>query len=217
MAQVKICGLTNTEDALKAVELGADLLGFIFIRGTVRYSEDLEGVILGIPEEEKAKVGIVGLFKDEGLETVAKTVKACKLGFVQLHGSESPEYCRDLKEALGGEAEIMKVFKVKEEILPIRYHILDDYIDADYFVFDAFHPELAGGTGEKFGEEALAEEKDKIKKPFFVAGGLNPGNVADVIRHLQPYGVDVSSGVERVPGKKDAGLLKEFIENAKKS
>ncbi len=217
MVKVKICGLTNREDAVKAYELGADYLGFIFVEGTIRYREDLKDVILSLPDELKKRAQPVGLFKDEDLEKVTETALACDIGYLQLHGDESPSYCRDLKEALKGSVKIMKVFKVKEEVLPVKYHILDDYVDADFFVFDAFHVELAGGAGVKFGEEVLMKEREKIKKPFFVAGGLTPGNVSSLIKKLRPYGVDVSSGVEKSPGRKDEKLLKEFIENAKKS
>ncbi len=219
MVKVKICGITNVEDALLAFEYGADLLGFIFVKGTPRYVENVSDIIKDLPAELKDKGGIAGVFRDEKPEVVVETVARCGLDHVQLHGEESPDYCRALKEALleghGPGVRIMKTFKVKEKILPHGSCAFGDYEDADYFLFDTFHPGLPGGTGLRFDREALIREKDKIKKPFFIAGGLTPGNVSEAVRAVRPHGVDVSSGVERSPGKKGRDLLKEFIENAK--
>ena len=112
---------------------------------------------------------------------------------------------------------IAKTFKVTASGLVSGSHSPKDYDMCDYFVFDTFHPSMSGGTGETFDWKLLREESSRINKPFFVAGGLNPGNVVHAVKMLNPYGVDVSSGVESSPGKKDKRLLKEFIENAKTS
>ena len=211
--KVKICGITNEYDAAKACEYGADYLGFIFVQNTPR-----------IVEPEKAKeiteslprgVGKVGLFMDNVIDKVADVVILCDLDHVQLHGGESPDYCRQLKEALGRrgrDISIIKALRVSEKILGTS---ASEYIHADYFVFDTFQPGTPGGTGSKFNWDVLKEQRDEIEKPFFLAGGLNPENVAEAIRIVDPYGVDVASGVEKFPGRKNEYLLKEFIENAK--
>ena len=221
--KVKICGVTNLEDARRACAFGADLLGFIFVGNTPRAvcKETARKVILGLEETARRGAGMVGLFKDAEKEEVAEAVSYCGFDFVQLHGSETPSYCAELKEMLGShggrEVRIMKVFKVDEEILPAGGHVHGDYPDVDHFVFDTFHPDLAGGTGGVFNWEVIARERDKLKKPFFIAGGLSPENVVAAVKATRPYGVDVSSGVESSPGKKDEDLLKEFITNAKKA
>ncbi|MEA3489573.1 MAG: phosphoribosylanthranilate isomerase [Candidatus Omnitrophota bacterium] len=221
MVKVKICGLTNLEDAVRSGEYGADLLGFIFVEGTPRAvdRETVKDIISNLPGDLRVKTARVGLFKDSPVEEVAEVVAYCGLDHVQLHGNETPAECSRLKAALehdyDREVRIIKVFKVKERILPQGKYVIDDYGDADYYVFDTFHTGIAGGTGRIFDWDVVISERDNIKKPFFIAGGLTPLNVTDAVRAVRPYGVDVSSGVEKVPGKKDENLLKEFIENAK--
>ena len=221
MVKIKICGLTNLEDAGKAIEYGADLLGFVFIKGSPRLVDDnrVRGIIQNLPGQHEGKVG---LFRDAPAGEIADVVAYCGLDHVQLQGSEPPSQCRELRETLAREhslsVKIIKAFKVREKILSHGPHGLDDYdAAADYFVFDTFHPQMPGGTGIRFDLDVLIKVSGSVKKPFFVAGGLDPSNVADVVRAVRPYGVDISSGVEGTPGKKDEKLLKEFIQNAKKS
>jgi len=217
--KVKICGLTNLEDAAAACKYGADLLGFIFVKGTPRYIGNIKNIILDLPAEVKSAAGIVGLFRDEELDEVAGIVSECGLDHVQLHGDETPEYCRELKDILQKKhnmaLKIIKTFKVADAILPHGKYSFEDYENADYFVFDTFHPHVMGGTGLRFDWKVLIKERDRIKKPFFIAGGLTPENVPEAIKAVCPYGVDVASGVESSPGRKDEKLLKEFIHNAK--
>ncbi len=216
-AKVKICGITNPEDALKACEGGADLLGFIFIAGTPRYvyADKVNSIMNDFPDTIYRNVQKVGLFKDEKPGKIETAIKEAHLNAVQLHGKENPAYCSKIKEYFGNRVEVFKVFKVKDSIMPCGEYMPSDYKDVDFFVFDTYHPEMDGGTGEKYDWSILANAKEKIDKPFFVAGGLNPGNVKEAIETIQPYGVDVSSGIEARPGEKDDKLLKEFIENAK--
>ncbi len=213
MVKVKICGITNFEDAEKSCDLGADYLGFIFIKDTPRVVEPdiAKKIIITLAD----KAGKVGLFMDEEIDKVLGTAFYCDLDLVQLHGAESPGYCGDLKEAFqreGRSVGIIKALKVSDKIVGPP---LEEYTEVDYFVFDTFHPETAGGTGSKFNWDVLNSVKDFIVKPFFLAGGLNPENVADAVKVVNPFGVDVSSGVESQPGRKDENLLKEFIQNAK--
>jgi phosphoribosylanthranilate isomerase len=221
VVKVKICGIKRPEDALSACVSGADLLGFVFVAGTPRAVTAAEAgkALACLSAPERKKIGAVGLFRDADPEDAARTVAECGLDHVQLHGSERPSYCLELKEILktgyGLEVKIMKVFRVEDGILPMGTYVPGDYAGADYLLFDTFHKELPGGTGRSFNWEILNEEKYNIRKPFFIAGGLNPDNVAEAVRYVSPYGVDVSSGVEEYPGKKDERLIKEFIYNAK--
>jgi phosphoribosylanthranilate isomerase len=211
MTKVKICGLTNSEDALLACEFGADLVGFLFAEESPRFitPDEVKNIILKLPSD----VGKVGLFKDHTLEEVKEDVIFCQLDHVQLHGSESPEFCRELRKILktnGRDITIIKTFKVKDTVLGISPN---KYEDVDYYLFDTYHPKMMGGTGIRFDWNVLKEFSGN--KPFFVAGGLDPENVADAVAQLRPYGVDTSSGVEKVVGKKDKSKIKEFILNAK--
>ncbi|MFQ5952529.1 MAG: N-(5'-phosphoribosyl)anthranilate isomerase [Candidatus Omnitrophota bacterium] len=218
MTKVKICGITNLEDGAKACEYGADLLGFIFVEGTPREIDpDTACCIVQELRKKYSHVGMVGLFKDAEIEDVVRIVSHCDLDYIQLHGSEAPDYCGELRKKLmdfGGPVQhkIIKVVKVKDKIDKTD---IEGYDPVDYFVFDTFHPEISGGTGKSFDWKVLNQYG--LDKEFFIAGGLNPGNVLEAVGTARPYGVDVSSGVERSPGKKDENLLKEFIENAKKA
>lgn len=217
MVKVKICGITNAEDAMLACESGADLLGFVFVAQTPRAVErdKVKQIVSRVRERFGDKVSLVGLFKDEDPGVVESTLKECGLDHVQLHGDESEEYCAQLKARLPG-IKIIKVFKVRHGIMPIAGKLPADYGSADIILFDTYHPSASGGSGTRFEIDALKKDMAGSKKPFFVAGGLKAVNVADVILEAKPNGVDVSSGVESSPGRKDAKILKEFIENAKK-
>lgn len=220
--KVKICGITNDEDAVGACESGADLIGFIFVGGTARCTnkETVKKIVSERLSKYKNQVVTVGLFKDEDLERVREIVHYSGLGAVQFHGAESPEYCEQFKKNMtekygAREIKIIKAFKVSDSILPCGACYPDDYKTVDYFVFDTFHPLLDGGTGMEFDHNVLKTSVKNLSKPFFVAGGLNPENVAEIVRGVCPFGVDTSSGVEKNVGVKDKKLLKEFISNAK--
>jgi phosphoribosylanthranilate isomerase len=213
--KVKICGIKNADDAQAACENGADSVGFVFVKETPRYvsKEEVSGILKCISSPIRERVFFTGLFKDDSLESIVSIVSGCGLDRVQLQGTESPADCEFIKKKTG--ASIMKVFKVYDSVLPNGRYMPGDYEAADYFVFDTFHPYMSGGTGLRFDWDALVKAKPGLLKPFFLAGGLNPSNVAAAVRTVGPHGVDVSSGVEEFPGKKDIKLLKEFIKNAK--
>lgn len=204
MVKVKICGVTNPDDALKVYEFGADLIGFVFFENSPRRIKPslARDIIRNLPQN----ILKVGLFLDEDIGLVRDTAKDCGLDMLQLHGAESVEYC----EKLGREFKIIKSFKVKDEE---SVKIVNDFTGADYYLFDTYVKGVPGGTGLTFEWDILKGKK--FKKPFFLAGGLNPGNVKQAIIAVSPYGVDVASGVEKSPGKKDYKLIKEFISNAK--
>ncbi|MDD5005239.1 MAG: phosphoribosylanthranilate isomerase [Candidatus Omnitrophica bacterium] len=201
--KVKICGITNIEDALDAVWCGADILGFVFFKQSKRYIK---------PKKAKEIIDIlppfvftVGLFVNENINKVKKIAKYCKFNFLQLHGDENTGYLNKLKDF-----RLIKAIRVKDKK---SLEGLDN-LPCDLILFDNYSDSLFGGTGRQF-DWNLAKEIKKLKKPYIISGGLTPYNVKKAINLFLPYAVDVSSGVEKSPGKKDKTLIKEFIKNAK--
>jgi phosphoribosylanthranilate isomerase len=202
MIKVKICGITNLEDALMAAEAGADALGFVFFQGSPRYisPEQAAAIVRRLPPF----VQTVGLFVNEELATVNLVADRCGLDVIQLHGEETSDYCSAVKRR------VIKAFRVKNAA------VLDDM--ANYRVagclLDAWSPAAHGGTGTTFNWE-IATRAVAFSNSIILAGGLTPENVARAISAVKPYAVDVSSGVESSPGKKDAGLVNRFIRSCK--
>ena len=203
MARIKICGITNVEDALAAVEAGADALGFVFYEKSLRCINPVKAaeIISRLPPF----IQTVGLFVDEDAEKINWTADYCGLDLVQLHGDESPEDCLEVNRR------VIKAFRVQNIV---SIDPLNTYQVAGYLL-DAWSPDAYGGTGRTFNWE-LAEAARKFG-PIILAGGLSPDNIAEAITSVNPYGVDVSSGVESAPGKKDAALIKKFIRIVKGS
>lgn len=200
--KVKICGITTPEDALTAVEAGADALGFVFYKESPRhiFPEEAARIINLLPPF----VQTVGLFVNEAPETVNQVSRICRLGLVQLHGDETPDYCRRIEQR------VMKAFQIRSLTCldPIANYRLSGCL------LDAYSPTCYGGTGTSFNWEIASEAVQRGHR-IVLAGGLTPDNVADAISQVRPYGVDVSSGVESSPGKKNAVKMQEFIRNAK--
>jgi phosphoribosylanthranilate isomerase len=200
--KVKICGISNVEDAIVAAEAGADALGFIFYEQSPRYVpiEKAAMVVRDLPP----LIVKVGVFVNAPEEVVLRAISDCGLNLLQFHGSESPEYC--LQFGLMS----MKAFQIRDGQSLSQ---LTDF-KTDAWLLDAYSSSKLGGTGEKFNWD-LAVEARKLGRPIFLAGGLTPENVAEAVRQVQPYAVDVSSGVEASPGKKDHAKVKAFIHAAK--
>lgn len=203
MVRIKICGITNTGDALIAAELGAHALGFIFYPKSPRYvAPDKARHIIG---QLPPFVATVGVFVDEDAATVREIASLAGLDWLQLHGSESPDYCRSLGRR------VIKGFRVKGDEI---FSQLTEYKGAaQAFLLDAYKPGTPGGTGETF-DWAIARQARKCG-PIILAGGLTPENVTEAIRVAQPQAVDVASGVEAAPGKKDPERLRAFIDVVK--
>lgn len=203
MIKVKICGITNLEDALTAIDAGADALGFVFHPQSPRhvFPEQAAAIIRHLP----SFVQTVGLFVNDPLEQVNATVDLCGLDVVQLHGEEKPGYCDSVRRR------VIKSFRVKDIT---SLESMRDYRVAA-FLLDAWSPAAHGGTGQTFNWEiaACVAQSNRI----ILAGGLTPLNVAEAARQVRPYAVDVSSGVECGPGKKDADKIREFIRLAKEA
>ena len=198
--KVKICGITNLDDALVATELGADALGFVFADSPRRIVLDqVQEIAAGLPPF----VCKVGVFVDSGFEEIQRAISIGSLDLVQLHGSEDPDLCRLLAPR------VVKSFRVKDESV---LDLLSRY-EVRAYLFDTYNKVLKGGTGQVFDWDIAksATEKGRI----ILSGGLNPDNVMQAVCDVRPYAVDVSSGVESRPGKKDHQKLRSFIQAAK--
>jgi phosphoribosylanthranilate isomerase len=203
MVHIKICGITNSGDALLAAELGAHALGFIFYQKSPRYvAPDKARHIVG---QLPPFVATVGVFVDEDPAKVRELASLAGLDWLQLHGSESPDYCRSLGRR------VIKGFRVKGDEIYAQIKAYQGAAQA--FLLDTYKPGTPGGTGETFDWE-LARQVNKCG-PIILAGGLTPDNVAQAIHIAQPAAVDVASGVEAAPGKKDPEKLRAFFEAIK--
>jgi phosphoribosylanthranilate isomerase len=202
--RVKICGITNLADAQAAVEAGADALGFNFYEQSPRYLA--VSTAAEISKQLPPFVLRVGVFVNAAEELVTRAIGECGLGLLQFHGDEPPEFCTQFGLMS------MKAFRIRDAE---SLKELPKY-PTEAWLLDAYSAENPGGTGEKFNWE-LAVEAQKFGKPVFLAGGLTPENVAAAVRQVQPFGVDVSSGVESAPGKKDPQKVREFIANVRQA
>lgn len=208
MTKVKICGITNLDDALLAVEYGADELGFNFYKKSPRYilPLDARAIIDGLPEN----VGKIGVFVNETAEKIAETVVAAKLTAVQFHGDEDADFVRRARLELG--LTVIKAFRVSPEFMAEN---TADYL-ANSFLLDGYSTKERGGTGDTFDWTIAKEVSARVKK-LYLAGGLTPENVGEAIKRVRPYAVDVCSRIESEPGKKDAEKLKQFMAAVKET
>ena len=199
--KVKICGMTNLKDVKVAVDGGVDAVGFIFYKKSPRSvtMQAVREIVLELPPF----VDSVGVFVNETAEQINKIADHCKLDRVQLHGDESPAFCKKIRRR------VIKVIRVKD-IQSLKK--LSDY-PVSSFLLDTFSEDQYGGTGKVF-DWNLAYSAKKYG-PIILAGGLTPINVRQAIQRIQPYGVDVCSGVESQPGIKDHKKMKAFLKNVK--
>ncbi len=200
--RVKICGMTRAEDVASAVSAGADALGFVFVPGTPRYLsiQAASDLARAIPPF----VTGVGLFVNASFETVEETIRATGLRTVQFHGEETPGYCAQFL----GRVAVIKAFRIRDHnsIAPLAAYMES----TDAWLLDAFAPGAHGGTGQRF-DWTISRALQGLPKPIIIAGGLNPENVGEAIERFRPYAVDVSSGVESAPGRKDAARISAFL------
>ena len=203
--KVKICGLTNLDDALAAAEAGADAVAFVLYRKSPRSVDPstVRMIVRALPPF----VLPVGVFVNESADAVRNTMDTCGLALAQLHGDESSAYC----ELLG--RPVLKALRVKDRISALAVAEYRGRAGVRGFVVDACSDQAYGGTGS-LADWNLAAEIAKTCT-ILLAGGLTPENVADAIKAVRPYGVDVSSGVESSPGKKDHGRLRAFVQAAR--
>jgi phosphoribosylanthranilate isomerase len=203
--KVKICGITNTEDAAAAVAAGADALGFVFYRESPRYIQPQ--VVSRIVASLQPFIVGVGVFVNEDIKRVRDLMDSCGLAFAQLHGDEDASYC----ERLG--RPVLRGIRLRDRGSLLSMAEYRGRALVRGFVVDAFSEGAYGGTG-LVADWTLAAEAAQAAK-VLLAGGLTPENVGEAIKHVKPYGVDVSSGVEASPGKKDPAKIQAFIRAVK--
>jgi phosphoribosylanthranilate isomerase len=202
--RVKICGITNLDDAAEAVRLGAWAVGLIHFEESPRRCEPAEAVAISAAFRRKCEV--VGVFVNPELDEVAKAVEDAGLTMVQLNGEEGPAFCGEVARKTG-----LKVIKAVHVASAADIHAAEA-LRTDFHLFDRRGDGLWGGTGESFDWGLLRERRSEI--PAIVAGGLRPENVAEAIEVTHPFAVDVASGVEAEPGRKDHAAMTAFFEAA---
>ena len=203
MTKIKICGLTRTEDIEMVNEFLPDYIGFVFAKSRRQVSAEQAKEL---KNKLRPAIKAVGVFVNEKPENIAEIANQGIIDLIQIHGDEDAAYCAQLRKLT--QAPIIKVVRVERE---------DDFagieeFDCDCYLFDTLSSKEYGGTGKAFDHSILHNKE--IKKPFFVAGGLNQDNVAAVIEVIKPFGVDTSGGVE-TDGIKDANKIKEFIKQGR--
>jgi phosphoribosylanthranilate isomerase len=202
MTKVKICGITNLEDAFISVKFGADALGFNFYEKSPRYiaPEKAREICAELPPE----ILRVGVFVNEDLDKTIRIAEFVSLNAIQLHGDETPEFVRRIKERFSGET--IKALRVSESFQP------EDVLqfNADAILLDAFSKHEYGGTGETFNWE-IAKKVQELFPKMYLAGGLSKENVANAVLNVRPFAVDSCSQLEKEKGLKDSQKVKEFI------
>ena len=204
--KIKICGITNAPDALAAVEAGADALGFVFHRKSPRWVE--AKVVKAIVSELPPFVLPVGVFVNEDVKVVRDLMDECGLALAQLHGDEPASYCELLARP------VLKAIRLRDRGSFLALAEFQGRAQVRGFVVDGFSEEAYGGTG-RTTDWNLAAEAAKAAR-ILLAGGLTPANVGEAIEKVRPYGVDVSSGVEVSPGKKDPEKIRAFVRAARR-
>jgi len=202
MTMIKVCGITNEMDALRAVKLGVDALGFVFAESPRKV---IPKIVKKIVSLLPPFVSTVGVFVNEDKEKVREIAQNCSLTSLQFHGKESPSYCHQFKQ------KVIKSFQVKDE--EILKEIFQYKVDA--YLLDTYSIDKRGGTGRTFDWE-IAKKVKRLGVPIILSGGLNPENIVRAIIEVKPYAVDVSSGVEKERGKKDYQKLKDFVRKIKR-
>ncbi len=199
---VKICGLTSVSDGLAAAAAGADMIGLMFYERSPRHVP--LATAIEIARALPPHVVKVGVFVNPSADEVRRAIAECGVSLLQFHGDEPPDFCTQFGVMS------LKAFRIRDTA---SLAALPGY-PTDAWLLDAFSPDARGGTGEQFNWD-LALEAKKLGRPIFLAGGLTPENVAEAVRRVQPFAVDVSSGVESAPGKKDPAKVRAFIAAAK--
>ncbi len=201
---VKICGITKLDQAKAIAKMGIDAIGFICVPNTPRYVDPAQ--IRIVTNALPASVDRVGVFLDASMAEISQVVQNTGLNCVQLHGGESPEFCREFKSNIPN-VKLIKALRIRSQESLAQ---VEDYCTwVDTILLDAYDPKLAGGTGTTINWEMLKDFRPNC--PWWLAGGLSPENVAIALQHLQPDGIDVSSGVEISPGNKDSDRVRQLL------
>lgn len=205
--RVKICGITKPEQGKEIVQLGATALGFICVERSPRYIEAQQ--IKAIISNLDSSVDTIGVFANAEISEIRQTVEKAGLSGIQLHGSESPQFCQQLKEQLPPQIETIKAFRIENSASLKETFSYTQSVDT--LLLDAYHPQMLGGTGKTLDWSDLQQFQPSL--PWILAGGLTPQNVKTALDILQPDGIDLSSGVERSPGDKDISKVTQLLQN----
>jgi len=199
IVKVKICGITNYDDTRASIDMGADILGFNFYPESPRYvtAEQAQAIIGRLP----GFVDVAGVFVNASYEQIRYVMDLCQLNWIQFHGDEAPDFCHDFTSI---NVKTMKAIRVKDQS---DIDKANDF-ETDAVLLDAFDPQKYGGTGLTFDWNIVGH----IQKRVFLAGGINPDNVESAVE-LGVYGIDVCSGVESEPGKKDHEKMKKLFDS----
>ncbi len=199
--RIKVCGITSADDAIAATAAGVDVLGLVFYRKSPRHVSIEQAI--EIARSLPPFTCLVGLFVNASEQDIEAVLQQVPLGLIQFHGNETEPECRRWR------IPYIKAMRVRPEI-PVT-DMVAPYHSASGYLLDSYRPGIVGGTGESFDWGLIP---DRLDKPVILAGGLNPGNVQEAIMTVNPYAVDVSSGVERTPGIKDIDKIKAFVKAA---
>ena len=209
--RIKICGITKAEQGCAITHLGATALGFICVANTPRYvsPQQIRAIVDRLPRELTTGnlVDRVGVFLNASLLEICETVAIAHLNSVQLHGTESPEFCDKLRSALP-DVEIIKALRIRVPEALSQADVYQNWVDA--LLLDAYHPDLPGGTGETLDWSNL--QRFRPSCPWFLAGGLNSDNILAALQIIDPDGIDLSSGVEKAPGDKNLEQVARLFE-----
>ncbi len=202
--RVKVCGITRVEDALSAIRLGANAIGFVFWSKSSRYitPDSVREIVLALPPF----VTTVGVYVDPTQEWVEETAVAGGLSLLQFHGDEAPEFCEQFS------LPYIKAIRVREGVDLLQY--TTRYRRARGLLLDTYTAGMPGGTGHVFDWKLIPQD---LSLPLILSGGLNPGNVLQAIKQTRPWAVDVSSGVEAAKGIKDEKKISAFMQGVRKS
>jgi len=213
--RVKICGITKPTQGRAIALVGASDLGFICVESSPRYVtvEQIQLIVNDLPNAPNGQgmVGRIGVFVNATLEQIGKTVEVGGLSGVQLHGNETLEFCQQVRDRLP-QVEIIKAFRVRDAAALAEAYSYASVVDT--LLLDAYHPQMAGGTGKTLDWQLLQAFQPAC--PWFLAGGLTPTNILQALQIAVPQGIDLSSGVEQAPGDKDLTKVNELFEQLRR-
>ncbi|MBV8208269.1 MAG: phosphoribosylanthranilate isomerase [Acidobacteria bacterium] len=215
MIWVKICGIANLDDAAAAIEAGADAIGFVFAPSPRRISPRDAARVIGVVPDKVEKIGV---FVNQQYDIILKTVAEAGLTGVQLHGEEDGQFIEELRNESKLPIRVVKSITVREGF-ESGFSEFEDHGRPDVFLLDSGGAAARGGTGKRFDWRSSAPlvRLAARRHHIIIAGGLTPDNVAEAVKQFRPYGVDVASGVELEPGKKDHDKVRQFISATRKA